>query len=194
MLETAPINAAGEYSLIVGGSGGTTGAYTLQAILNAAFKEPTDSINTIGTAYDLSNAFASLGTAVSADRAGVIGTIDSLADVDYYKFWLNAGQSTTLAAAGLNGGVGLGLFDASGNLLALPSGASLSGAVDLGGGFSGATSQVTLNEPPISTGPTWICSTAASTKRAAPLPIRLSMWPASRRASISRYLRPRPSR
>ena len=41
---------------------------------------PTDSINSIGTAYDLSSAFASLGTTPAADRAGVLGTIDAAAD------------------------------------------------------------------------------------------------------------------
>src|SRR5262249_8636058 len=42
---------------------------------NAAYKQKTDSINTIGTAYDLSGAFASLGTTPAADRAGVVGTL-----------------------------------------------------------------------------------------------------------------------
>src|SRR5262249_40633179 len=73
VLQTAPAATAGTYSMIVGGSGGTTGNYTLQAILNAAYKQKTDSINTIGTAYDLSGAFASLGTTPAADRAGVVG-------------------------------------------------------------------------------------------------------------------------
>ena len=53
-----------------------------------------------GTAalVDLSNAFASLGTTPSADRAGALGTIDPPANNDYYKFFLNAGQSASLAA------------------------------------------------------------------------------------------------
>ena len=75
----------------------------------------------------------------------MLGTIDSSGDSDFYKFWLNQGQSTTLDATGLNGNVGLGLFDGNGNLLALPSGATYTGPIDLGGGFSGATSQLTLN-------------------------------------------------
>ena len=54
MLQTAPVATAGTYSLVVGGDGGTTGNYTLQAILNAVYKQPTDQINSIGTAYDLS--------------------------------------------------------------------------------------------------------------------------------------------
>ena len=147
VLETVPITTAGTYSLVVSGSGGTTGNYTLQAILNAVYKQATDSINTIGTAYDLSGAFASLGTTPSADRAGVLGTTDAAGDTDYYKYFLNAGQSSTIVATGLNGPVSLGLFDGNGNLLALPSGASLlsGGAVDLGGGFAGAGGEVALN-------------------------------------------------
>ena len=63
---------AGTYSLVVGGDSGTTGNYTLQAILNAAYIQSTDTINTIGTAYDLSSAFSGLGTSPYADRAGVV--------------------------------------------------------------------------------------------------------------------------
>ena len=100
MLESAPIATAGTYSLIVGSSGGTTGGYTLQAILNAAFKPSTGTNNSIASAYDLSSAFTSLGTTPYADRAGVLGTIDASGDNDFYKFWLNAGQSTTLDATG----------------------------------------------------------------------------------------------
>ena len=79
MLETVPITTAGTYSLVVGGDGGTTGNYTMQAILNAVYKQATDSINTIGTAYDLGSAFAGLGTTPSADRAGVVGTLSGTA-------------------------------------------------------------------------------------------------------------------
>ena len=41
VLQSAPITTAGTYSLIVGGSSGTTGNYTLQAILNAVYKPAT---------------------------------------------------------------------------------------------------------------------------------------------------------
>ena len=144
MIETAPITTAGTYSLVVSGSGGTTGGYTMQAILNAVYKPATDTNNSIASAYDLTNAFSSLGTTPPADRAGVLGTIDSTANSDYYKFYLNAGQSTTLAAQGLDGNVALGLLDGSGNLLALPNGASLNQSINLGGGFSGPNG-MTLN-------------------------------------------------
>ena len=132
--------------MVVSGSGGTTGNYTLQAILNAVYKQSTGTNNSIASAYDLTNAFSSLGSTPSADVAGVLGTIDSNSDTDYYKFYLNAGQSTTLDATGLNGNVGLGLYDGNGNLLALPPGAALSGGpVNLSGGFSSASSLLTLN-------------------------------------------------
>ncbi len=144
VLETAPIATAGTYSLVVAGSGGTTGNYTLQAILNAAYKQASDTNNSIASAYDLTNAFSSLGTTTDADRAGVLGTIDPAGDSDYYKFYLNAGQSTTLAAQGLTGDVSLGLLDGAGNVLALPSGASYSDGINLGGGFGGANG-MTLN-------------------------------------------------
>jgi len=146
VLETAPITTAGTYSLVVSGSGPGFGNYTLQAILNAAYKPASGTNNMIGTAYDLTSAFTSLGTTPYADRAGVLGTIDPSSDTDFYKFYLNAGQSTTLAAAGLNSGaVGLGFFDSSGNLLALPAGATGQGSIDLGGGFAGAGSVLTVN-------------------------------------------------
>ena len=84
-LESAPISVAGTYSLVVGGSGGTTGSYTLQAILNAAYKSATDGNNSIASAYDLDAAFLSLGTTPSASRAGVVGTLGTTPS-DYYSF------------------------------------------------------------------------------------------------------------
>jgi methionine-rich copper-binding protein CopC/protocatechuate 3,4-dioxygenase beta subunit len=77
VLQTAPVATAGTYSLVVGGSGGTTGNYTMQAILNAAYTQQSDSIHTIGTAYDLTGAFSPLGTTPSASRAGALGQLQS---------------------------------------------------------------------------------------------------------------------
>jgi protocatechuate 3,4-dioxygenase beta subunit len=140
VLNNAPVTIAGTYSLVVGGSGGTLGNYTLQAILNAHYKQGTDSINTIGTAQDLSPAFVGLGTTPYADRAGVLGTISPTAQNDYYAFHLDAGQSASLATAGQNGGqASLGLFDGSGNLLALANGAGIGGPINFGSGFAGAS-------------------------------------------------------
>ena len=50
MLQSAPVTTAGTYSIVVSGSGGTTGNYTLQAILNAVSKQATDANNSIGSA------------------------------------------------------------------------------------------------------------------------------------------------
>ena len=86
--------------------------------MNAVYKPATDSINTIGTAFDLSDAFSSLGTTPSADRAGVVGTLGAT-PIDYYAIPLTAGQTTTIAVKGTSGTASIELFDASGNLLAL---------------------------------------------------------------------------
>jgi hypothetical protein len=145
VLQTAPVATAGTYTISVSGAQSTQGNYTLSAVLNAVFKQITDTNNSIGSAYDLSGAFASLGTTPASDRAGVLGTIDPARDTDYYKFFLNAGQSATLASQGLNGNISLGLYDSSGNLLAIPSQASLITLPNFSGGFSGALSQLVLN-------------------------------------------------
>ena len=118
VLQAAPVSRAGTYSFVVSGASGTTGSYRLQAILNAVYKQATDSVNTIGTALDLSSAFVSLGTTPSADRAGVVGTLGAT-PVDYYAIPLSAGQSTTIAVKGTSGTAGVELVDASGNPLAL---------------------------------------------------------------------------
>ena len=46
---------------------------------------------------------------------------------DFYKFYLNAGQSASLAAQGLNNPVSLGLLDGNGNVLTVAAGASAKG-------------------------------------------------------------------
>ena len=129
VLQSEPVTAAGTYSLIVSDSGGTTGSYTLQAILNAVFTQPTDNINSIGTAYNLSSAFLSLGTTPSADRAGVVGTLGG-AGSDFYAIPLNAGEILTIADKGTNGAAGLALYDGNGNLIALGGAGSAGSGVD----------------------------------------------------------------
>ena len=116
VLQSAPIAAAGTYSLVVGGSGGTTGAYTLQAILNAVFKPSSLPINSIGTAYNLGTAFLGLGTTPTADRAGVVGTLGTNPS-DFYAIPLTAGEVATIADKGIGGTASIALFDSSGNLL-----------------------------------------------------------------------------
>ena len=116
VLQSAPISTAGTYSLIVGGSGGTTGAYTMQAILNAVFKPSSAGNNTIATAYNLDSAFESLGTTPAADRAGVVGTLGATPS-DFYAFTLTAGEYATIADKGTSGTASLALYDSSGNLM-----------------------------------------------------------------------------
>ena len=100
----------------MGGSGGTTGDYTMQAILNAVFKPATASNNTIATAYNLDSAFESLGTTPAADRAGVVGTLGATPS-DFYAFTLTAGEYATIADKGTSGTASLALYDSSGNLM-----------------------------------------------------------------------------
>jgi methionine-rich copper-binding protein CopC len=120
VLQTVPVATGGTYSITVTGANGTMGNYTLQLILNAAEKLSTGTNNSTGTAYDLTGAFASLGTTPAADRAGVLGTIDAAADSDFYSFYLNAGQSATLVAEGQGGStVALELLNSAGALLTL---------------------------------------------------------------------------
>jgi methionine-rich copper-binding protein CopC/protocatechuate 3,4-dioxygenase beta subunit len=119
VLNNAPVSKSGTYKLVVSGASGS-GNYTLQAILNADYKQVGDSIHTIGTALDLTSAFVSLNTVPASDRAGVLGTVDGAGDNDFYKFYLNAGQSATIASYGLGPPQPVQLEDASGNVLALP--------------------------------------------------------------------------
>src|SRR5262249_13648838 len=133
VLQTVPVTTPGTYKISVSGANGTFGNYTVQAILNAVAKLATGTNHSTGSAYDLSGAFAGLGTNPAADRAGVVGTIDGAADSDYYAFFLNAGQSATLAAQGSGAPVGLELLNSSGALVALPSQAGLAGPFNLAG-------------------------------------------------------------
>jgi protocatechuate 3,4-dioxygenase beta subunit/methionine-rich copper-binding protein CopC len=127
VIETAPISIAGTYSLVVGGAGGT-GNYTLQAILNAVFKQATDPNNSIATALNLDAGGISLGTTPASFEAGVVGTLGA-AD-DYYFGSLAAGQSVTVAVKGNGGTATIEILDASGNVLAMSSpGGGVDGAI-----------------------------------------------------------------
>ncbi len=119
VLQTGQVATAGTYSLVVAGAQASQGNYTLSAILNAAYKQSSDNISSIGQAYDLTGAFASLGTTPTSDRAGVVGTFGT--EGDYYSFFLNAGQSATIAFSGTgDSNADIILEDSSGNELALP--------------------------------------------------------------------------
>jgi hypothetical protein len=99
VLQTAPVTAAGTYTITVGGAGGTIGNYTVQAFLNAALESESNSgpsNNTPATAQDLNPSFLTLQTSLaSATRGAVVGQFGG--DDDVYSFSLAAGQSASLA-------------------------------------------------------------------------------------------------
>src|SRR5207253_615552 len=120
VLQTVPVTTAGTYTLLVSGAAGSTGSYTLQTILNAAYIQSADNLNTIGTAYDLNGAFTGLGSIPFADRAGVVGTLPTTLSsaVQYESFFLGAGQSSTIAIRGSGSPANIEVVDGSGNVLA----------------------------------------------------------------------------
>jgi len=121
VVQTLAIPVGGTYTIRVSGAGGTTGAYTVQAILNAAVENEehfgaTD--DTVATAQDLGGSFISLGG--SASRGAVVGKLPSASGNDYYSFTAAAGDAVTLAVArqGGTGGETIALVDAASNVLA----------------------------------------------------------------------------
>jgi len=119
VLQTVTLSVAGSYTIHVRGAAGTTGDYSIRAILNAAVEAEShdgDSNNDILSAQDLTSSFLSLGTG-SADRGAVVGNGGS--DHDVYSFPLIANRSVTLAlSARLAGGLTLELLDSGGSVLA----------------------------------------------------------------------------
>jgi len=80
VLQTVPVATAGTYTITVGSLAGTTGQYTVQAVLNAALEaESHDGPGnaTRPTAQNLDPSFISLGGAAS--RGAVLGTSDMAA-------------------------------------------------------------------------------------------------------------------
>lgn len=116
LLQTAPINTAGTYTVEVRG-GETTGGYTLAMFLNAALEEePNDAA---ADAQDLSASFIQLGNDGAA-RGAVLGTADAGGD-DWYSFTLEDGESASLAATvtdpSESGVIALELYDDAGSTL-----------------------------------------------------------------------------
>ena len=124
-------------------AGSGTGNYTLQAVLNAYVKPDDRTNNSIGSAVDLSSSFipprapptaptAPASWARSTRLATPITTVStSMRD-----------SRRPCSTQGQNGQVSLGLFDSSGNLLALPGRRHRSRADRPRGGFAGAGSQL----------------------------------------------------
>jgi hypothetical protein len=81
-LQTISVTAGGVYKITVSGLGGTTGGYTVQVILNAAFETegviPGSTNNTLATAQDISGAFRTEQTSIATGQIGaVLGTTDN---------------------------------------------------------------------------------------------------------------------
>jgi len=119
LLQAVPAASAGTYTIRVGGAIGTTGAYTVHVILNAAAEAeqhggPTD--NDRATAQDINASFLDLGGGMR--RGAVLGKTDA-ALADWYSFHLDAGESVTLGLKGKTAttGVDVKLYDTAGNLV-----------------------------------------------------------------------------
>ena len=73
VIETIAISTGGVYTIQVSDAGGNTGAYSIQAELNAYVKTGTSNVS-IGTAQDLSSSSIALGSG-TADRLAVVGSL-----------------------------------------------------------------------------------------------------------------------
>ena len=104
VLQTVPTTTGGTYTMVVGGSAGTTGLYTVQVTLNAALEsESVGGPNNATVPQDLSGSFASLGNGI--DRGAVVGAVSAAGDSrDLYSVNLSAGTTATLALTSLTGG------------------------------------------------------------------------------------------
>ncbi|HEX3870669.1 MAG TPA: ELWxxDGT repeat protein, partial [Pirellulales bacterium] len=119
VVQPVVVTSTGTYTVTVSGLSGSTGAYNLQVILNAAIEtEPHNgSTNaTLATAQSITSSFISLGG--NASRGAVVGTISGPADQDWYRLSLTAGDTVSVAASASTGGpLSIQLRDASGAVL-----------------------------------------------------------------------------
>ena len=89
LIQTAPAAAGGTYTFTVGGASGSTGTYTLRAILNAALETegllPGASNDTLMSAQDIDASFVALpqGTSRGAVTGQVVAGVYSAAAVPY---------------------------------------------------------------------------------------------------------------
>ena len=116
VLQTAPINAAGLYTITIGGAGSSTGATSVEVNLNAAAESEAEggpSNDALAGAQDLDGAFVSLGGAGS--RAAVLGIGGG---TDHFSFTLSTGDVVSLA---LGGSGTLKLLNSAGTQVALGS-------------------------------------------------------------------------
>jgi hypothetical protein len=129
VVEATPTDnvAAGTYSIRISGAAGTTGFYSVQVILNATpelegLLVGADN-NTLSTAQQISDPVEGATGAASVLRGSVLGETDSgngsASTPDYYSFSASAGETDSIAVAGLSAGnLTLELLDGNGNVLA----------------------------------------------------------------------------
>ena len=104
VLETAPVANGGTYTIVVGGAAGTSGIFTLSAVLNAATElENNDGAanGSLATAQNINGSFLNLGG--NATRGAVTGKTDSTSAFDYYSFSATAGDKLFLGYKLLTG-------------------------------------------------------------------------------------------
>ncbi len=114
-IQTAPVVAAGLYTIEVSNPGGAGTSVTVAVDLNAAIEQEAitgSTNNTAGTAQNIDAAFVGLGLG-GATRAAVLGFIAS--SPDFYAFTLSAGQRVSLYGTSVST---LRLTDAGGATLA----------------------------------------------------------------------------
>lgn len=126
VLQSLEITVPGTYRILVGGAGGSTGAYELDLVLNAdveleSFQGPAN--DTLATAQDIDGSRLALGFGV-ADRLAVLGELPPSGAAepgeDWYRFTTSPGGANTLALQQLGPGeVSLELYDGNGQRLAL---------------------------------------------------------------------------
>ena len=120
ILQATPVTG-GAYTIRVHSAGASTGAYTVQAVLNAAIENeehsgPANDLSSV--AQDLDSSFISLGG--SASRGAVLGSLPNVPNTesDWFSFTLNAGQAATVVATSpFYYQLGLDLYDSTGSLL-----------------------------------------------------------------------------
>ena len=127
VIQSAPITVAGTYTITIGSAGGTIGAYTLSAILNAGVEMESHDGPVNGTrasAENIDGTFISLGG--SALRGAVLGTTDLSPGTDFYSFSATAGETVLLGYKNLTGTSlpNVTLQDTAGTTLASVAGAA----------------------------------------------------------------------
>ncbi|HSV15262.1 MAG TPA: M36 family metallopeptidase, partial [Tepidisphaeraceae bacterium] len=121
VIQSAPVAAAGTYTIVVASDGATSGSYALTAMLNAAVEAEEHngpSNDTIATAENMDSAFRVMAPG-GPTIGSVVGNLATSA-TDFYAVSLTAGQTVSFAVA-MQSGTGtpaLSLSNAAGTSLA----------------------------------------------------------------------------